>query len=123
MSDIFAAMWLEATPGNFCRDGAEKVVSSSRGGNRWGEAAFAIRGSSRWKHWRMRESTFESMLKRSPRDVCMVKGGRSLWIRKPCVALRSAEVMVITKSGVAGVRRLKMPRPPCQMPTWLMRVE
>ena len=61
---------------------------------------------------RIRAVGFESESKRWPRDAWIWKGRRSLWILKPWVAFRMAEVNVITKSGAARVRGHRIPRPP-----------
>jgi hypothetical protein len=92
-------------------------------GTEGGQATFVMRGRSRWKRWRIRESGFELDSNRFPREVCNVNGGRSLWIRKPRVALQMAEVIVITKLGAAHVRGQRIPRPPWHRLMWLIRVE
>ena len=71
----------------------------------------------------MAESGFVVTSKRSRRVGWSKWGVESGWRAKPVVAFRCAFAMLRTKSGTARVRGERRPRPPCDRPSWLMRVE
>ena len=85
-------------------------------------AMCAIFGRRCWYRWRMWEVVLMEGVKRSHIDWCSLKGRRSRCRLKPCLALRVAVVIVMTKSGAARVRGLRIPRPPDASPSWLMRI-
>ena len=86
------------------------------------QAMYAIFGRRCWYRCRMWEVVLTEGVKRSHSDWCSLKGRRSRCRRKPCLALRMAVVIVMTKSGAARVRGLRIPRPPDASPSWLMRI-
>ena len=86
------------------------------------QAMYAIFGRRCWYRWRMWEVVLMEGVKRSHIDWCSLKGRRSRCRLKPCLALRVAVVIVMTKSGAARVRGLRIPRPPDASPSWLMSI-
>ena len=86
------------------------------------QAMYAISGRRCWYRCRMWEVVLMEGVKRLHSDWCSLKGRRSRCRQKPCLALRVAVVIVMTKSGAAWVRGLRIPRPPDVSPCWLMRI-
>ena len=86
------------------------------------QAMYAIFGRRCWYRCRMWEVVLTEGVKRLHSDWCSLKGRRSRCRRKPCLAFRMAVVIVMTKSGAARVRGLRLPRPPDASPSWLMRI-
>ena len=85
-------------------------------------AMYAIFGRRCWYCCRMWEVVLTEGVNRLHSDWCSLKGWRSRCRRKPCLALRMAVVIVMTKSGAARVRGLRIPRPLDASLSWLMRI-
>jgi hypothetical protein len=68
------------------------------------QVTYAILGRRYWYCSRMWEVVvLTEGVKRSQSDWWSLKGRRSQWRRKPCLALRVAVVIVMTNSGAARV--------------------
>ena len=86
------------------------------------QAMYAIFGRRCWYCCRMWEVVLTEGVKRSHSDWCSLKGRRSRCRQKLCLALQVDVVIVMTKSGAAQIRWLRIPRPPDASPSWLMRI-
>jgi len=86
------------------------------------QTTYAIWGRRCWYHCRMWEVVLTEGVKRLQSDWWSLKGRRSQWRRKSCLALRVAVVIVMTKSGAAQVCGHRSPRPPEASPSWLIRI-
>ena len=86
------------------------------------QAMYAIFGRRCWYRCRMWEVVLIEGVKRSQSNWWSLKGRRSRCRRKPCLALRVAVVIVMTKSRAARVRGHRCPRLPEASPSWLTRI-
>ena len=75
------------------------------------QAMCAILGRRCWYHCRVWEVVLTEGVKRLQSDWWSLKGRRSRWRGKPCLALWVVVVIVMAKSGAARVRGQRSPRP------------